>query len=153
MRMIETVSQEYPDVKFHYCNAIEAMRRAEGLNAQYPSFMVSMKRDEGHNSAELLVQSQNPIFGSQPFFAYKTVTGQYIWDNFDFGLDGKTWSYVFDDKTVNPDVVGSIGIAANTSDGKTEIVKINMHNGIIRKLNKDGQKTLEEKEYDLMYEG
>ncbi len=142
MKMLEEVSKEYPDVEYIYSNAIDAMRFAENLNSSYVEFDISIKElgKEGH--IELVVTTKKPIFGRQPFFAVKTLSGQYYWDNFDFGIDPNCWIYVFDDKTISYDAVECVGIAANSDDGKTEIVKINFKTKNARFIYKEGQKTI-----------
>jgi len=59
------------------------------------------------------------IFGPQPYLAIKTKSGRFIHDNFDFGLDGKSWNYVFDAETVLSDDLEMVGIAANNKYGDT----------------------------------
>ena len=68
------------------------------------------------------ITAQKEIFGTQPFFVFKTVSGQYLWDNLDYGEDTRSWSYVFDDKTININAIEQIAVAVNSSSGMTEIL-------------------------------
>ncbi len=149
MKMLDIVSKEYPDVEYVYSNAIDAMRNVEELEFMYPKFTVSIKELAKKGHKELIVLAENQIFGRQPFLAIKTITGQYFWDNFDFGLATGCWSYVFDDKTISYDAIDVVGIAANTPDGKTEIVQIKVKENKMRILYKDGHRTIEEIRMEL----
>lgn len=120
--MIQSVSNDFPDVKFKYCNAIQGMRKAIGVNdTKRPNFDIKINEKKG--STTIVTESKNDIFGPQPFFAIKTKTGEYIWQNMDF--QGKNqWSYTFDFHTLEFEAVEKIGVAANTKSGVTEIILI-----------------------------
>lgn len=70
--------------------------------------------------------TKGTVFGPQPYLAIKTKSGRYIHDEFDFGLDGKSWYYVFNENMVRLDDVDTIGIAANNNCGKTfvKVIKV-----------------------------
>ena len=68
------------------------------------------------------------MFGPQPYLAIKTRSGRYIHDNFDFGLDGKSWHYSFDVDTVHSDDVIKIGVASNNKYGDTFIKVLDVNN-------------------------
>ena len=57
---------------------------------------------------------------------FKTVTGDYIWDNLDYGENSREWSYVFDDKTIHINAIEKIGVAVNSLGGMTEIAIYNV---------------------------
>ena len=48
-------------------------------------------------------------------------------DEFDFGLDGKSWYYVFSENMIRYEDIDTIGIASNDQYGQTYIktIKIN----------------------------
>ena len=46
------------------------------------------------------------------------------WDNFDFTIPGKEWTYTFDNNTVFLNDIDVIGVAANNAYGYCECVKI-----------------------------
>lgn len=119
--LICKVSEKYPDVKFHFSNAIDAMQKAENLIPEYAGLETEIHMDEKKNTAVFRIRAQKNIFGTQPFFCFKTVTGQYFWDNLDYGENAGEWSYVFDEKTLPADSIEQIAAAVNTPGGMTEI--------------------------------
>lgn len=124
--MIKNVSDEFQDVKFKYANAVEGMRKVIGIGDLHkPDFTVNL--EEENQSSKVKIMSKNDIFGPQPFFAIKTKTEQYLWDNLDFQGEN-CWTYTFDFHTVDIDAVEKIGIAANTESGVTEVLVLNPEN-------------------------
>lgn len=119
--LINIAAKKYPDVKFHFCNAINAMQKAENLTMNYSSLEIVPEIDMNKNSAFIHIKAQNDIFGTQPFFVFKTVTGNYVWDNLDYGNNRREWTYVFDDKTICINAIEEIGVAVNSPGGMTEI--------------------------------
>lgn len=121
-QLISKCSQKYKHIKFKYANVIEAMRGVFGLqDLSEIRFNVEIKKLKTHS--RLIVESENNIFGPQPFLALKTMNNNYYWQNFDF--EGpKIWSYSFDSNNILIDQISNIGVAANTSCGLTEIVNI-----------------------------
>ena len=123
--MLKQVSKEYSDVEFKYCNAVEAMRKVISIDKIFkPDFEVQIDI-RGQNRALLEIESKNKIFGPQPFLAIKTKSNQYFWDNLDFQGSNK-WSYTFDYNTLYIDAVDKVGVAANTENGVTEVVVLNI---------------------------
>ncbi len=120
--LIFQTSKKYTDVNFYFCNAIEAMQRAEGLTPEYGKLQIFPSINKLRNTAVIRITAQKEIFGTQPFFVFKTVSGQYLWDNLDYGEDTRSWSYVFDDKTININAIEQIAVAVNSSSGMTEIL-------------------------------
>lgn len=118
--LIRHAAEKYPDVRFHFCNAVEAMQKAENLVLEYPKLNFQMHRE--NNCAWIRIKADNTIFGTQPFFVFKTTSAQYFWDNLDYGEQPGEWSYVFDDKTFHIDTIEQIAAAANSPSGMTEIV-------------------------------
>ena len=102
------------------------MQRAESLTPIYAELELTLYADKEKNTAVLRARAQGKIFGTQPFFCFKTTTGKYYWDNLDYGENKREWSYVFDDKTFNLNVIEQVAIAANTPEGMTEIVIYNV---------------------------
>lgn len=119
--LICQTSKKYPDVQFHFCNAIEAIQKAEKLLPRYAELKMKLQMNETKNMAIVYIEAEQDIFGTQPFFCFKTVSGQYFWDNLDYG-DEKKWLYVFDDKTFNINAIEQVAIASNSSSGMAEII-------------------------------
>ncbi len=69
-------ASRYPDVKFRYCTAVEAMQRwmkATGL----PKPSLNFGYEESGGKVNLVVTTNEPIFQSQPFVAVKDRDQQY----------------------------------------------------------------------------
>ncbi len=123
--MIRKISEEFPEVKFKFCNAIEGFRRViNPKNITTPKFEIQLKKTEQGKINKIYIRCKNKIFGPQPFFALKTKKGEYIWQNLDFQGENQ-WSFTFDFYTIDFLECEKIGIAANSPEGVTEIVLIN----------------------------
>jgi hypothetical protein len=73
----------------------------------------------------LSVKSDRPIWGPQPFLALRTRSGTYYHDN--FIIDSETeWKYAFDEHSVRPADIASIGIATNDRVGNTVVLRCGM---------------------------
>lgn len=114
---IEDVSKEFPEVKFHFVDAITGMRKVLGLQPK----RVELEMDFNEEEKVLHIQSNDLIFGSQPFLCFKTITGQYLWSNLDYG-NANEWWYTFDFHSIELEWIEKIGIAANSTDGTGEII-------------------------------
>ncbi len=124
--LIREVAEAYPDVKFRWCTAREAMRSA--MNLPEPEAMRGSQTIEDNR---LVVSIDRPIFGPQPFLAIKTKDGRFLSDNFDFQSTpgdpaGGTWTYVFDEQTQVLDDLEAVGWAANDAYGNTIIGRIDL---------------------------
>ena len=123
--MIKKVSGEFPNIKFKFCNAIEAFRKVIGIQeTKNPKFKIDFKRSEKGKIERIEIRCKKSIFGPQPFFALKTKKGEYLWQNLDF-FGKNQWAFTFDFNTIDFDECEKIGIAANSLDGTTEVVLIN----------------------------
>ena len=118
--LIEKVSGENPEVDFYYENAVTAMKKMLSLNDNNLEFRIDIVKRQ-QNRMVTRIRANRTIFGSQPFFAIKTVTGKYYWDNLDFGEDETTWYYTFDEHSFVPNMIMEIGVGANDSDGNTGV--------------------------------
>jgi hypothetical protein len=124
---LSRVDDEFDDVRFEYVDAVEGMRRVLDLtDTEPPGFDVWF--EQRADDTVLRVTAEGDIFGPQPYLAMKTMSEQYYWENFDFqGEDG--WSYTFDFNTFEIDAIRTIGVAANTSTGASEVVTIDPETG------------------------
>lgn len=113
---------KYPDVKFVYSNAVDAMRNC--MDLEYQNFELETEVQPQGNNYILKVSVDNDIFGPQPFLAIKTKDNRYIWENFDVSVKGRKWTYTFDANTILLPEVDVIGVAANNSYGMTKVVTI-----------------------------
>lgn len=119
--MISKVSQKYPDVQFEFCNALMGMRKYFGFEMESCNLNVKLK----FGDKTLRIESNNNIFGVQPFFCLKLLGNKYIWSNLDFVGDYR-WSFTFDRDSVELYFVEKIGIAANSTSGVTDIIVIDV---------------------------
>jgi hypothetical protein len=119
--MIKTVSEKYPDVRFEYSDAVSAMRKCLKLSPQKLDMKAEIVKKE--NCYKLIVNTENGIFGQQPYLAIKSKKGNYFWDNFDF-TEKNVWSYTFDNNTLEINHIETIGVAANNEYGDTKVIRI-----------------------------
>ena len=115
--LIEEVSGEFTEVKFYFVDAITGMRKVLELEPQKVELEMELLQEE----KVLHIKSNDCIFGSQPFLCFKTITGQYLWSNLDYGEENEWW-YTFDFHSIELDWIEKIGIAANSKDGTSEII-------------------------------
>lgn len=120
-RMLKKIALEYPDVPFVYADAVAAMRGALQLPVQQPCELdIRMERVDDSTHV-MLVESQIPTFGPQPWLALKTVTGDYCHDNFDIDVPFHRWQYVFDTDTFPLQALAAVGVATNNACGSTTV--------------------------------
>jgi hypothetical protein len=119
--MLAEAQQQFPKVKFKYCEGREGFRQALGLAKTSPC-QLSLSF-EGN---VLRIESDKKTFGPQPFFAIKTQSGEYFHDNLDFQEPFRSWTYTFDQATFELSSLGNIGIAAGDDTGNITIVDYNV---------------------------
>ena len=115
--MLSRAQKSFPDTKFKFCEGREAFRRA--LNLQRTSPCKLRLKFEGNI---LKIESDKRTFGPQPFFAIKTLSGEYFHDNLDFQEPFHSWTYTFDQATFELNALGNIGIATCDDIGNVSIV-------------------------------
>lgn len=126
--------KKFPEVKWRHSRAREAARAVLGLEKSAPFHLeagLEIKNKSGH----LTVSVDRDIFGPQPFLAIKTLDQRYLNDNFDFDLKHRCWHYIFDQHTVPLNAIETIGVAANSPEGKTSIVLIDPSGKVIIREN------------------
>lgn len=112
---IRSASKKYPDVKFKNSGAHEAAVAALGITKQPFELKCEIKTCGG--ITRLHVDSSADTFGPQPFLAIKTKDGRYFMDNFDFQVPRRSWTYTFDEHSIQLGAVDKIGIASNSRCG------------------------------------
>ena len=120
--ILQPIAAKYPDVKFKYSRVKDAFNAV--LNQEEQPLELDIKL----NGENLEVHcTKGKVFGPQPYLAVKTIDGRYIHDNFDFGLDGKSWFYVFNENMIRLNDIDTFGIAANNETGYTFVktIKVN----------------------------
>jgi len=127
--MIRNADERFEDVQFLYVDAVEAMRRC--LDLKYEEFDLELNVENINGRTYLDIKVDKEIFGPQPFLAIKTKKGRYIWENLDFYIKDKEWTYTFDNNTIAFEDVEKIGVASNNSCGVTKLAIY--ANGVITK--------------------
>lgn len=123
-KQIAQTSAEFPDVRFKFCEAREAMRLALSLPVSAP-VELSISLDE----TRLTVEADSATFGPQPFFALKTRDGRYFHDNFDFQEPFRSWSYYLDEQSVPVKNIETIGVATCNSFGDVTVANFDPASG------------------------
>lgn len=128
--LIAQAAGRYPDVSFEYADAVSAMRKCLGLI--YSDLNLDAELQNNNGNPRLVVRTDAPIFGPQPFLAVKTLKGEYFWDNLDFVTPEKEWGYTFDYNTVKLEDVETIGIAANNGYGICQVILLDKEGEVRR---------------------
>lgn len=118
--------RRYPNVKFKYCDAVEAFRHAiwpEGVHAQPIALELLFHPAADDDVPNIEVRPRaGRVFGPQPFLAIKTKSRRFIHDNFDFAQSLDRWHYAFHGDTLPIEDVAQIGVAANDQYGNLSVV-------------------------------
>lgn len=127
--LVNVVARDFPDVKFKFANVSDAFN-AVVHDGKYEKLQLDIDFHKENGVFKLKVITKNSkVFGPQPYLAIKTKSGRFIHDNFDFGLDGKSWYYTFDSDSILSSDLAMVGIAANNIYGDTFIERINVNLG------------------------
>lgn len=105
--MLFETKKNYPNVQIRFCTAEEAAQRMLGKFGSTVQLLLALK-----DNRLLITCKLGEIFGSQPFLAIKTKDGQYLHDNLDFTSDGRSWTYTFDEQTLELNEVAIIGVSS-----------------------------------------
>ena len=118
--MIEEVSKRYESqVQYQYCNAVDAMRLYYDLPSEEP-----VKFSFTFQDGKLEIKCSKPIYGSQPFLAFRTYDNTLYHDNFCFGNDNLSFHYQFDSHSMPIQMVQEIGVATNDCCGNSSVLII-----------------------------
>ena len=122
--MIALVRKEYPNVKIKYAGAQEAARQlSDKPQACSPELALKLI---GNKLFVNLIAGQ--IFGPQPFLAIKTKEQNYFHDNFDVVEPNTKWSYIFDEYTLDLNILEEVGVGSAGRYGRYTVVKLNLKN-------------------------
>ena len=123
---IKKISKKYPEIKFKFCEARDALRSSLNLKKLNIRFKQKLIKNVLH------IKSNKKIFGPQPFLSIKTKNNKYFHDNFDIQKPFFEWTYTFDENTFELKTIKSIGWAANDDYGSTYVTTINPTNKKIK---------------------
>lgn len=128
--LIAESQKKFPDVRFKYCEGIEAFRLALGMDDAEENpleLSLTLNRDPEGDVPNLEVTAkQGRVFGPQPFLAIETRSRRFIHDNFDFSETGDCWFYAFHADTLPLDDVKRIGVGANDKYGNPSVQVIDV---------------------------
>lgn len=129
--LLTAAAEEFPDVDFEYCGAVEAMRKAIDLPDVEPCDLQLSLQEPFDGAYVLHVETETASFGPQPYLAFKTVTGEYHHDNFDFQEPKHEWTYVFDQESLRIDAIETIGVGVNNVVGATTVARLDVETGLV----------------------
>lgn len=121
--LVNDVRREYPDVEFRNATAVEGFRAALGIADEAPPRL--SLRLEGNS---LFIECDKDLFGSQPWFCFKTRDNRYLWDNLDW-LEPRVWRYMFDDYTMPLSLVGRVGAGSADKAGNVGVCRADIIDG------------------------
>ena len=125
--MVQQVLPDFPDVRFRYAEAREAMNRVMFGDYRPPSrnlLSVQITPARRRDTKLLTIEADEPTFGPQPFLAIRTRGGQYHHDNLDVQTPFLKWTYTFHEDTFLWDEVEAIGVATNDRRGFPHVVRL-----------------------------
>ena len=64
------------------------------------------------------------VFGSQPFLAIKTKSGDFLHDNFDYVSSEETWFYTFDEQTIHLSDIAELKVASAGLHGGYSVIDV-----------------------------
>ncbi len=121
-KLVKKSSRKYNNAKFEFCTTTDGFRKTIWPNKKkFEKFKLKLKinKKPKNDYPNLTIEnSSGKIFGPQPFFAIKTRSRNFIFDNLDF-INKKKWAYAFRPDTLPFEDVHTIGIAANDIYGQT----------------------------------
>ena len=131
--IIQESSIKYPDVKFKFCEAVEAFQEAiwddKANSSEALDFdLIFHEKDDDNDPYIEVVTTKGKVFGPQPFLAIKTKSKKFIHDNFDFTVSQDKWLYPFYSNTLSVDDIDTIGVAANDKYGNVCVKRISLEN-------------------------
>jgi hypothetical protein len=119
--LIAESQRRYPDVKFKYCEGVEAFQAAiwpDGIkDSSLDLELIYRPASEADVPNIEVVTKSGKVFGPQPFLAIETKSRRFIHDNFDFSPVQDRWFYAFHGDTLPVEDVARIGVAANDRYG------------------------------------
>ena len=127
INLLRKVAPDYPDVRYRYSEAREAMNRTlfgEYVSPNSDLLVIKLESGTLKGSKVLTVEAREPVFGPQPFLAMQTADGEYYHDNFDIQEPFRHWTYVFDDHTFPWRMIDTVVVATNDRRGFPHVVRV-----------------------------
>ena len=120
--MLARAREKFPDVEFRFMDATEAFRSVLNLSAEPHAEIKLVVERLNNNAAVLTINTDTKPFGPQPWFCYRTKSGEIVYDNLDQGSHPLEWTYTFDEQNTLPTDIDQIGVAFNTATGRTSVL-------------------------------
>ena len=128
-QLIKNAASKYKNVSYEFCNVDDGFRKVlwpKGTKEKKLKLKIKFKKESKNDFPNLIIEAkQGKVFGPQPFFAIKTKTRNFIFDNLDFISENK-WGYAFYENTLMKNEIDEIAVAANDKYGNTSIDKIKL---------------------------
>ena len=119
--LVKKVQAKFPHVKYRFCTAEEA---AQNMIGRYPS-SVELECTITDNVFSVWTKS-GQTFGSQPFLALRSKSGEYFHDNLDQPSTSNLWTYTFDEQTIELASLSTIGVGCAGKFGGYSTCKIDL---------------------------
>lgn len=117
--LVSRVSRDFPEVQWRNATAVEAAAGALGRDDDEP-LQFSMRVEDD----VLYVTSNQPVFGSEPFLAVKTVDHRFYQQNF-VRVGDTAWGTPLR----HPEIIHYLGVGACTAAGSTATALLERTNG------------------------
>lgn len=121
-RMLSKTKINYPEIKIKFSGAEQSVIESNNYD-KFENVELSINLETNRLHVEVL---KGEIFGPQPFLAIKTKQGEYFHDNLDVINPSTTWSYHFDQETIDLDSVSTIGVGTAGKYGKFSVKLIKL---------------------------
>lgn len=115
--MLADAAARHSGVSFRFCTARQAFQRAMRLKNMNSAAVFNLS----WQGTVLHIETDQPIFGPQPYLALKSTQGEYFTDNLDFQKPFCSWSYTFDRESLPLESLEAVGLAASTPAGNTTV--------------------------------
>lgn len=126
--LIAESARRYPEVRFKYCEGVEAFRSAiwpQGIPGKALELELIFHPSSVDDYAGIEVVTKNgKVFGPQPFLAIETRSRRFIHDNLDFAPSRDRWFYAFHPDTLPLSDIVRLGVAANDEFGNCSIRRL-----------------------------
>lgn len=132
--LIKISKEKYPNVKFKFCNAVEAFQicLTKNKKIELPALEleVVLKQPQENDVHTIEVNVlEGEVFGPQPYLALELYGKRFMHDNLDFrDIHRNSWSYAFHGDTVPFNEVKKIGVAACDKFGRSDVKVIDLEN-------------------------
>jgi len=126
---IHEIGSKYQDVSIINSDALEAMQKVlfNGQEINDNKLILELEYFDSNGVHKIVASCKKGfVFGSQPYLAIRTSSGQYYHDNLYEKEFMKSWEYIFDNSSITINAVEKVSIAANDKYGNQAIVHLDL---------------------------